>query len=94
MYRDAGGYSYTYAVGELDEDGVCTVTLTVTTDTGSSTVVYDVYLSTGYIWFNIEDGTNDYAAVLAYGGRLDLAEGMIEATRSINSSFLSGRTIQ
>ena len=88
MYRDAGGYSYTYAVGEPDEEGVCTVTLTVTTDTGSSTVVYDVYTSTGYIWFNLEkNGANDYAAVLACGGRLDLAEGMIEATRSINSSF-------
>ena len=94
MYKDSDGASYEYGDPVDNQDGTHTITITVTTESGSVTIVFGVDDATGFTWLSFHHFGNDYGAIKAIGGELDLSEGMIEATRSIRSSYLNGRTAE
>ena len=82
------GYTYSNSITD-NGNGVYTANATVDTWLGSVDVTYKI--DNGVIRFTFAD--NNYWGVLWRGGGRILAEGMLTAARSINSNYLSGRTI-
>ena len=84
-FIDPTGFSYENSIKDLG-GGVYEVT---TTWLGSVTTTYEI--DNGVIRFDFAE--NNYWGVLWRGGGKDLAEGMYHAAKSIDSNYLSGRTI-
>ena len=84
----SGRASYTNTI-KNEGGGKYTVTTTISTWLGKISVTY--IIDNGVIRFTFNK--NNYWGVLWRGGGRTLAEAMLSAARSINSSWLSGRTV-